>query len=610
MDKEDEHKTAFYALKGVYCYKKMPFGVKNARATYHRLMDKVFKIQVRRNMEACVGDMVIKSMDEEDMMSVIQETFETVRKINMKLNPKKRSFEMKEGQLLGHIVSKQGIKANPTKVQALTSLKCPKTIKEVQSLNGKLAALNRFLAKSKENSLPFFKTLKGCLKKKDFMWTKEAGKAFKDMKKYIEKLPTLVTPKPGESLIVYLAASKEYINAVLMEKRGKDQRPIYFMSRVLQGAELNYPIMEKLVLALMHAARRLKGYFQAHKITVLTNKPIRLLLLKPEKSGRMAKWAIELREHEIKYKPRNAIKAQVLADFLEETLEEDEEKDFQNQEDKTKNMGWRLYTDGASSDDESRVGLMIVRLGLQIAKEMKIEEITILVESQLVANQVNGSYEAKHHHIKQYLQITMELLRSSRRTSGKLANKSIYEKKVADATTEEEDSWMTMIVEYLIRGILPEDVETQQITILDPDDQPIWESAKAVAPTPNSAIVRPDVDDNFVINSTHMKIIWENKFDGYLWADPHDHIRELLAICDMFKYGDTQSEAVKLLIFPLSLCDDAKTWFNELNEESITSWEQMRRAFISRFFPPSLFNYLLLEIRNLSQNVCESLTDA
>ncbi|GKD54529.1 reverse transcriptase domain-containing protein, partial [Tanacetum coccineum] len=153
------------------------------------------------------------------------------------------------------------------------------------------------------------------------------------------------------------------------------------------------------------------------------------------------------------------------------------------------------------------------------------------------------------------------------------------------------------------------DVEPKQI-ILDPDDQPMWESSKTVAPTPNSTIIQLDVDDNFVINSTHLNMIRENKFDGYLRADPHDHIREFLAICDMFKYGETQSKAVKLLIFPFSLCDEAKTWFNELNEKSITSWEQMRRAFINRFFPPSLFNRLLLEIRIFSQNVCESLTEA
>ncbi|GJS71208.1 reverse transcriptase domain-containing protein [Tanacetum coccineum] len=105
-------------------------------------------------------------------------------------------------------------------------------------------------------------------------------------------------------------------------------------------------------------------------------------------------------------------------------------------------------------------------------------------------------------------------------------------------------------------------------------------------------------------------MILENKFDGYLRADPHDHIREFLAICNMFRYCETQSEAVKLLIFPFSLCDKAKTWFNKLNEESITSWEQMRKAFINTFFPPSLFNRLLLEITSFSQLVFESLTDA
>ncbi|GJR53200.1 reverse transcriptase domain-containing protein [Tanacetum coccineum] len=149
-----------------------------------------------------------------------------------------------------------------------------------------------------------------------------------------------------------------------------------------------------------------------------------------------------------------------------------------------------------------------------------------------------------------------------------------------------------------------------KIIILDPDDQPIWENAKIVAPTPNSAIVQPNVDDNFVINSTHLIIISENKFDGILRADPHDHIREFLAICNMFRYGETQSEAVKLMIFPYSLSDKAKTWFNELNKESITSWEQMRKSFINKFFPSSLFHRLLLEIKIFTQLVCESLTEA
>ncbi|GKD24486.1 reverse transcriptase domain-containing protein [Tanacetum coccineum] len=148
-----------------------------------------------------------------------------------------------------------------------------------------------------------------------------------------------------------------------------------------------------------------------------------------------------------------------------------------------------------------------------------------------------------------------------------------------------------VVNEFVIINIPEGDVETKQ-KILDSDDQPMWESAKTLAQTPNSVIVQPGVDDHFVINSTHLKMIQKNKFDGYLQPDLHDHIREFLAICNMFKYDKTQSETVKLLLFPLSVSKKAKTWFNELNEESITSWEHMRRAFISRFFPPLLFNRL------------------
>ncbi|GJS53852.1 hypothetical protein Tco_0627214 [Tanacetum coccineum] len=112
--------------------------------------------------------------------------------------------------------------------------------------------------------------------------------------------------------------------------------------------------------------------------------------------------------------------------------------------------------------------------------------------------------------------------------------------------------------EFVVINISEEDVEPKKI-ILDPDDQPMWENAKIVAPTPNYVTVQPNVDDNFVINNTHLKMILKNKFNGYLRANPYDHIREFLAICNMFRYGKTQSEAVKLMIFPLSLSDEAKT---------------------------------------------------
>ncbi|GJR93599.1 reverse transcriptase domain-containing protein [Tanacetum coccineum] len=261
MAEEDEDKTAFYVGEGVYCYKKMLFGLKNAGATYQRLVDKVFSHQIGRNLEAYVDDMVIKSTSKEEMLKDIQETFERFRSINMKLNPKKCSFGVEEGPFLGHLITKHAIKANPSKVKAVTNLDQPRTLKDIQSLNRKLAALSQFLSKGAERSLAFFKALKGCKDKKSIQWTTEADKALKKIKKLVQSLPTLTAPRVGENLTMHLATSKESISVVLAAKRNKGWTLIYFVSMVLQGSELNYPALEKLVLALVHAARRLRRYF-------------------------------------------------------------------------------------------------------------------------------------------------------------------------------------------------------------------------------------------------------------------------------------------------------------------------------------------------------------
>ncbi|GJS03100.1 reverse transcriptase domain-containing protein [Tanacetum coccineum] len=131
MAEEDEDKTTFFAGEGVYCYRKMPFGLKNAGATYQRLVDKVFNDQIGRNLEAYVDDMVIKSTSEEDMLTDIKETFQRFRSINMKLNPKKCSFGVEEGPFLGQLITKQGIRANPSKVKAIIDTEQPKTIKDI-----------------------------------------------------------------------------------------------------------------------------------------------------------------------------------------------------------------------------------------------------------------------------------------------------------------------------------------------------------------------------------------------------------------------------------------------------------------------------------------------
>ncbi|GJY27445.1 reverse transcriptase domain-containing protein [Tanacetum coccineum] len=148
---------------------------------------------------------------------------------------------------LGYKVNTKGIEVCPDKVDVVLSLPSPKCLKDVQKLNGKLACLNRLLAKSAEKSLSFFKTLKICTKKSDFHWTEEVEAAFKQMKQLIAELPTLIAPEKKEELIVYLAAAKEAVSAVLMTEREAKQMPIYFVSLALRGPKVNYTSIEKFV---------------------------------------------------------------------------------------------------------------------------------------------------------------------------------------------------------------------------------------------------------------------------------------------------------------------------------------------------------------------------
>ncbi|GJW96992.1 reverse transcriptase domain-containing protein [Tanacetum coccineum] len=266
MAEEDEEKTAFYTDQDMYCYTKMPFGLKNAGATYQRLVDGAFQSQIGKNLEVCVDDMVVKS-------------------------------------------------------------------------------------------------------------------------------------------------------------------------KTLHDAERNYALLEKMELALRHASRRLRRYFEAHPITVITDQPIKQILNNADTSGRMAQYSVELGAYNIMYEPRSAIKGQILANFINEILVSseavvprqtqytiDHQKDYKEE--------WVLYTDGASSVKGAGAGLVLIsptkmeytyalRLnfestnnqaeyeallaGLRIAKKMGVQSLFVNVDSKLVASQINENYEACKENMIRYL---------------------------------------------------------------------------------------------------------------------------------------------------------------------------------------------------------------
>ncbi|XP_022031141.1 uncharacterized protein LOC110932090 [Helianthus annuus] len=520
MSIEDEEKTAFIIDEGTFCYTKMPFGLKNAGATYQWFMNTLFREQRGRNLEVYVDDIVIKSLTEVAMIDDIAETLNTMQDVNMKLNPGKCCFGVEEGNFLGVVVTKGGIKANPEKTQAVAEMRSPRSLKDIQQLNGRLIALNRFLSKVADKTLPFMKVLKDCLQTSKFNWTTEAKAAFQEMKTYICKLPTLATPMPGDPLLLYLSASKTTISAVMMVEREGKQIHIYFISRTLKGPEERYMPLEKLALALVFASRRLRRYFQGHKVTLVTDQPLQKVLRKPELSGRLAKWAVELGEHSLEFKHGTAMKGQILADFLAE-VPEDEERELlkwealEEEERKREDEAvWKLFTDGASSEEGSGAGITLVGpegvgltyairldfentnntaeyeallVGMRLAQKMKAKHVEASTDSQLVVKQYQGEYEAKDSTMAQYVAKVKEAAKAFRtfkleyiprgrnRKSdalSKLASVAFdhlaKEVKVevltssslntAEVATVEgpQETWMTPIIKFLRDGTLPE----------------------------------------------------------------------------------------------------------------------------------------------------------
>lgn len=320
---------------------------------------------------------------------------------------------------------------------------------------------------------------------------------------------------------MYLSASPTAISAVLVREEGKIQKPIYYVSKTLIGAGVRYPRIEKIAYALMIAARKFRHYLQAHSIIVLTDQPLKQILQRPDTSGRLLKWSIELSEFHIEYKPRIAIKAQALADFIMEFTHETQPetapeveipKELTPEKDPAR---WKLYVDGSSNQHGCGAGLVLqtpsgkqmeyaIRIGfkatnneveyeafiagLRVAVELGAQSLEVLSDSQLVVNQVQGDYLAKDTRMIAYLgevkaastKIKFFKIRQIPREDNKkadalanlastfefISNRYVPLEFLASPSigitnqvlqAEESPTWMDEITAYLQDGILPKE---------------------------------------------------------------------------------------------------------------------------------------------------------
>ncbi|KAL0452032.1 UNVERIFIED_CONTAM: hypothetical protein Slati_1181300 [Sesamum latifolium] len=429
-----------------------------------------------KNVEVYVDDMLVKSKKAADHVKDLEETFSVLRKYKLKLNPAKCAFRVQGGRFLGFMVTQRGIEANHLKIKAIIDMKAPTCLNEAQRLTGRIAALSRFISKSAEKSLSFFKTLR---KAKTFEW--------------------------GEALYLYLSAAPQAVGSVLIREEDGKQLLIYYVSKVLNGAEGRYTPIEKMALALVVTVRRLRPYFLSHPIGVRTNTPLKQTLGKLDTLGRLVKWAVELSEYDISYLPRTTIKAQALADFVSEMTEMTIKEASQDQK-------WLLHVDGSSTAQGSGAGIVITTpqgedlefaikfsfkasnneaeyealvIGLRMAHETGAKHLLAYSDSQLVVKQVEGTYEAKEESMIQYLQQIADLktkfhhfqiIQIPREENAKADSLSKLASSLEDCRTRHitihylpeartplavqpittGEDWRTPIIKWIEEGLLPE----------------------------------------------------------------------------------------------------------------------------------------------------------
>ncbi|KAK2998488.1 hypothetical protein RJ639_022878 [Escallonia herrerae] len=239
-----------------------------------------------------------------------------------------------------------------------TTMQRGKPVEELVSIEvypgEKKDTLGRFMARSVERCLPFFKAIR---KAKNFAWTDDCQKSFEELKIYLSSPPLLLKPLPEEDLFLYLSVTEVVISTVLVREDDGIKKPIYYVSKILQDVETRYSKIDKIALAFIISARRLRLYFQCHTIVVLTDQPLRKVLLNPKASGRLVNLSVELGEFDIQYKPRTEIKAQALADFIIECTSPEDPPQLVISEVPDP---WNLYVDGSSVIGSSGAEIILI----------------------------------------------------------------------------------------------------------------------------------------------------------------------------------------------------------------------------------------------------------
>ena len=440
MSEEDMSKTSFITPWGTFCYRAMPFGLKNAGATYQRAATTILHDLIHDIVEVYVDDMIVKSHDRETHLDALKSFFYRIRKYNMRLNPQKCVFGVTSGKLLGFVVSQDGIKVDSDKVKAIQELPPPRTEKEIRGFLGRIQYISRFISQLTTRCEPIFKLLKKNVPTK---WNDECQASFDSMKEYLSNPPVLMPPKPGQPLILYLTITETAMGALLAQYQEGTRKEIaiYYLSKKFLEYETRYTPLERACIALIYATKKLRHYLQAHTTYLVSRlDPIKYIFEKLVLSERIARWHAILSEFDIQCVNQKSVKGRAISEALADgPISGDEfDDDFPDEHIFCLSTSqWKMYFYGASNRRGNGAGVLLIDpygvhipfavklsfpttnntaeyeaciYGIKAALAAGAKNLTVYGDSYLIISQTIGAWKVRDERLQMYTEYLQQFI--------------------------------------------------------------------------------------------------------------------------------------------------------------------------------------------------------
>ena len=288
--------------RGLYQFRVMPFGLHSAPATFQRLLDQVIGPELEPRAFAYLDDIIVLGRTFEEHLQNLRVVLHRLQAANLRINPEKCDFCRTELKYLGHMVTAQGIKTDPDKVQAILSIPAPTNLRELRRFLGMVSWYRRFITHFADTTAPLTKLLQ---KKRKWTWGPEEDAAFHALQHQLAAAPVLTCPDFTQPFTLQTDASDEGLGVVLTQEDAQGEHVIAYASRTLNPAERNYSTTEKECLAVVWGIRKMRPYLEGYHFTIITDhQALKWLQNIEDPSGRLARWSLELQQYDFTIKYR------------------------------------------------------------------------------------------------------------------------------------------------------------------------------------------------------------------------------------------------------------------------------------------------------------------